>query len=188
MFILKFIRPFRICWHRVHFHWLRRTFGFVWLVCCGLMFHIAIFQLNIDRKIVQFPYLDLLPGTQHHGKVGVFRVQSLPRLGPRDVQRRLLLHCHQRAHTWSGHARDLYVSATSACGARLVSSSDLNRNLNFGAISFQEYVSKEITHSALYGDLIYKQKAQRTTYRAPENNVPPFLRPGQPFLFTDRPE
>ena len=47
-----------------------------WLVGCGLTSHSAITQLYSDKTVVQFPNLDLLPGTQHHGQLGVFSVQS----------------------------------------------------------------------------------------------------------------
>ena len=59
------------------------------LVGCGLMSHSAIFQLYSDGTVVQFPNFDLLPGTKHHGPLGVFSVPSLPRHGHRDVRRRL---------------------------------------------------------------------------------------------------
>ena len=58
----------------------------VWFVVTS---HSATFQLYSDRKIVQFPNLDLLPGSQCHGQLGVFSVPSLPRHGHRDVWRRL---------------------------------------------------------------------------------------------------
>ena len=35
-----------------------------WLVCCSLTSHSAIFHLYSDGTFVQFPNLDLLPGTQ----------------------------------------------------------------------------------------------------------------------------
>ena len=70
-----------------------------WLVGCGLTSHSAIFQLYSDGTAVQFQNFDLLSGTQHHGQLGVFSVPSLPRHGHRDVRRRLLPPCHQRAHT-----------------------------------------------------------------------------------------
>ena len=56
-----------------------------WLVGCGLTLHSAIFQLYSDRIVVQFPNLDLLPGTQHHGQLGVLNMASLPRHGHLDV-------------------------------------------------------------------------------------------------------
>ena len=55
------------------------------LVGCGLLSHSVIFQLYSDGTVVQFQNLDLLPGTQHHGQLGVFSVPSLPRHGQRDV-------------------------------------------------------------------------------------------------------
>ena len=69
------------------------------VVDCGLTSHSAIFQLYSDGTDVQFPNFDLLPGTQRHGQLGVFSVPSLPRHGHRDVRRRLLPPCDQRAHT-----------------------------------------------------------------------------------------
>ena len=75
------------------------------MVACGLTPHSEIFQLYTSEvTIVQFPNLDLLPGTQRHGQLGVFSVSSLPRHGHWDVRRRLLPPCHQRAHTRSGYA------------------------------------------------------------------------------------
>ena len=47
------------------------------LVGCGLTSHSAIFQLNSDWTVVQFPNFDLLPGTQRNGQLGVFSVPSL---------------------------------------------------------------------------------------------------------------
>ena len=70
-----------------------------WLIGCGLISHSVIFQLYSDRTVVQFPNLDLLPGTQRHGALGVFSMLSLPQHGHQDVRRRLLPPCHQRAHT-----------------------------------------------------------------------------------------
>ena len=69
------------------------------LVDCGLRSHSAIFQLYSDGTDVQFPIFDLLSCTQRHGQLGVFSVPNLPRHGHRDVRRRLLSPCHQRAHT-----------------------------------------------------------------------------------------
>ena len=54
------------------------------LVGGGLTSHLAIFQLYSDRRVVQFPNFDLLPGTQCHWQLGVFSVLSLPRHGHRD--------------------------------------------------------------------------------------------------------
>ena len=56
-----------------------------WLVGCGLILtsHWAVFQLNSDGTVVQFPNLDLLTGTQRHGHLGVFSVPSLLRHGYR---------------------------------------------------------------------------------------------------------
>ena len=51
-----------------------------WLVGCGLTSHSAIFQLYSDWADVQFPNLDLLPGTKCHGQLAVFSVSSLPRI------------------------------------------------------------------------------------------------------------
>ena len=59
------------------------------LVGCGLTSHSAIFQLYSDGAVVQFSNLDLLPGTQCLGQLGVFSVPSLPRQGHQDVGRRL---------------------------------------------------------------------------------------------------
>ena len=58
-------------------------------VGCGLTSHSALFQLYSDWTVVQFSNLDLLPGTQRHGQLGVFSVLSLPRHGHQDVGRRL---------------------------------------------------------------------------------------------------
>ena len=38
-----------------------------WLVGCGLTSHSMIFQLYSDGTVVQFPNVDLLPGTQRMG-------------------------------------------------------------------------------------------------------------------------
>ena len=79
----------------------------------GLTSHSAIFQLYSDGTDVQFPNFDLLPGTQRHGHLGVFSVPSLPRHGHRDVQRRLLPPCHQRAHTRWGNLLCYHLSSQS---------------------------------------------------------------------------
>ena len=52
-----------------------------WLVGCSLTSHSVVFQLYSDGTVVQFPNLDLLPGTQRHGQLGVFTVPSLPDTG-----------------------------------------------------------------------------------------------------------
>ena len=51
---------------------------FGWLVVVLKMSHSPIFQLHSDRTVVHFPNLDLLPGTQRHGQLGVLSVPSLP--------------------------------------------------------------------------------------------------------------
>ena len=79
----------------------------------GLTSHSAMFQLYSDGTDVQFPNFDLLPGTQCHGQLGVFSVLSLPRLGHRDVRRRLLPPCHQRAHTRWGNLLCYHLSSQS---------------------------------------------------------------------------
>ena len=56
------------------------------LVGCGLTSHSAIFQPYSDGTVVQFPNLDLLPGTERHGQLRVFSVSSLPRHGHLEVQ------------------------------------------------------------------------------------------------------
>ena len=53
---------------------------------CGLTSHLAIFKLYRDGTVVHFPNLDLLPGTQRNGQLGVVVVPSLPRPGHRGVQ------------------------------------------------------------------------------------------------------
>ena len=53
---------------------------------CGLMSHSAIFQLYSVGTVVQFQNLDLLPGTQSHGQLGVFTVPNLPRHRQRDAE------------------------------------------------------------------------------------------------------
>ena len=71
-----------------------------WLVCFGLMSHSSIFQLYSDGTVVEFSNLDLLPGNQSHGHLGVFSVPSLPRHGHQTF----LTPCHQRTHTHWGYA------------------------------------------------------------------------------------
>ena len=56
------------------------------LVSCGLTSHSVIFQRYSDGTVVQFPNLDLLPGTQCHGQLGGFNMPSLPWCGHRDIQ------------------------------------------------------------------------------------------------------
>ena len=56
------------------------------LVGCGLTSHSAIFQLYSDGTVVQFSNLDLLPGTQCHGQLGVLSVLSLPNMGTRTSE------------------------------------------------------------------------------------------------------
>ena len=52
-------------------------------------YHSVIFQLYSDGTDVLFPNLDLLPGTQHHGQLGVFHLPSIP------------WHRHRKMHnTW----------------------------------------------------------------------------------------
>ena len=48
------------------------------------------------------------------------------------------------------------VTDITSFGKRLESSLGHTQNFLFGAISFQEYVSKGITHLVFYGDLVYK--------------------------------
>ena len=48
-----------------------------WLVGWGSTSHSAIFQLYSNRTVVKFHNLDLLPGTQSHGQLGVSSVPSL---------------------------------------------------------------------------------------------------------------
>ena len=62
-----------------------------WLVGCCVTSNSVIFQLYSDWTVVQFPNLDMLPGTQRHVQLGVFSVPSLPRHGHWNVQRRLYL-------------------------------------------------------------------------------------------------
>ena len=57
-----------------------------WLVGCGLTSHSAIFQLYNDGTVVKFPNLDLFPGNQRHGQLGIFSVPRLPRHGHQDVE------------------------------------------------------------------------------------------------------
>ena len=77
-----------------------------WLDGWGLTSHSAIFQLYSDERVVQFPNLDLLTGTQCHRQQGVFSVTSLPRHRHQDIWRCLLPPCHQRAHTRWGYTRN----------------------------------------------------------------------------------
>ena len=60
---------------------LTQTLNHIYVVGCGLSSHSAIFQLYeySDETVVQFPNLDLLPGTKRHGQLGVFSVLNLPR-------------------------------------------------------------------------------------------------------------
>ena len=83
-----------------HYYFTRR----LGLVGCGLTSHSAMFHLHSDGTVVQFPNLDLLPGTHRHGQLGVFSVPSLPRHGHRDIKTRFKPPCHQRAHTRWGYA------------------------------------------------------------------------------------
>ena len=74
--------------HRVHsliivnmsnlFKYKHNRFSNVWLVGCGLTSHSAIFQLFSNGRVVQFPNLYLLLGTQCHRQLGFFSVPSLP--------------------------------------------------------------------------------------------------------------
>ena len=122
-------------WYRIHCGNVWKTEGIeimpaypAWCIACpscdvrlsrvvevdwGLTSHSAIFQLYSDGTDVQFPNFDLLPGTQRHGQLGVFSVPSLPRHGHRDVRRRLLPPCHQRAHTRWGNLLCYHLSSQS---------------------------------------------------------------------------
>ena len=98
-------------------------FSHIWVVVdCGLTSHSAIFQLYSDVRD-KCPVSKFWPAAGHprHGQLGVFSLPSLPRHGHRDIRRRLLPHCHQRANTRWGKAgnrtrifRSKVQSATSA--------------------------------------------------------------------------
>ena len=74
-------------------------------VCCGLMSHSVMFHLYSDGTVVQFRNLDLLPGTQCHGQLGVFSVQSLPDTStgtPEDVFNLLAIRLPTRGEGMAG--------------------------------------------------------------------------------------
>ena len=113
LFNLSFLRTYAClrlpkisCHSHFRFIMLIRMLELVsdWLVGCGLTSHSAILHLHSDGTVVQFPNLDLLPGTQRHRQLGVFSVPSLPRHGQRDIRRQHLPPCHQRVHARWGYA------------------------------------------------------------------------------------
>ena len=63
--------------------------GFSGLVCCGLTLHSLIFQLYSKRTCVRFTNLELLPGTQRNGELGVFNKSIITWRGYQDIRRRV---------------------------------------------------------------------------------------------------
>ena len=108
--------------------------GCCWIVDeCGLTSHSAILQLYSDGTDVQFPNT---AGHPRHGQLGVFSVPSLPQHGHRDVRRRLLPPCHQRAHTrWTGW---LQLYPICFCDVGFFSESNALKAID-GYISFHYY-------------------------------------------------
>ena len=112
-----------------------------------------------DGTVVQFQNLGMLPGTQHHGQLGVLHVPSVPRHGHWDVRRRfnlLAIRGPTMAHArWvcrgsnqdlpiNSPARYLYATAT---GTRflglptcIITGISKEENCNFIEASYTELI------------------------------------------------